>query len=335
MQSTYAAADHIAERRDEMNVLIIGGAGFLGANLARTCLTAGARVTILDSLESRLDSTTANLRAIWDHVRFVQGSMADGSSLPDVIDGQDVIFNCAGQTSHPLSLQDPLYDLEINCVANLKLLETLRGLKSTARIVYASTSTIVGRAPGEVVDEDHGERPLDIYSANKGAAEKYYRIYHHVFGLRTLALRFANLYGPYGKGSPEFGFINHFIAQAWSGNTIRIFGDGLQTRNALYVEDAAEAMLVASSHDELLGETHFVVHDEHLPVRRIAEEIVDVLGRGSIEHIGWSDERMRIELDQVLISGRRFREATGWSPRHSFREGMERTRAVLARTEVL
>jgi UDP-glucose 4-epimerase len=327
--------DQITVGRSEMNVLIIGGAGFLGSNLARACLAAGARVTILDSLEARLDSTTANLQAIWDDVVFIKGSMADEGSLPAMLGGQDVIFNCAGQTSHPLSLQDPLYDLEINCVANLKLLETLRRIKSTATIVYASTATIVGRAPGELVDEDHGERPLDIYSANKGAAEKYYRIYHHVFGLRTLALRFANLYGPYGKGSPEFGFINHFIAQAWHGDTIRIFGEGLQTRNALYVEDAAEAMLDASSHDELLGETHFVVHGEHLTVRRIAEEMVHVLGRGAIEHVGWPDERMRIELDQVLISGRRFHEATGWAPRHSFREGMERTKAVLERTELV
>src|SRR5205085_12189275 len=144
------------------------------------------------------------------------------------------------QTSHPLSLQDPVHDAEINCVGNLKLLEAVRLINPAAVVVYTSSSTVIGRAVGDLIDEKHGEKPLDIYSANKGAAEKYYRIYHRVHDLKTIVLRFANLYGPYGKGYAEFGFINYFISLAWAGKAVDLFGSGEQTRNVLYAEDAAE-----------------------------------------------------------------------------------------------
>ena len=192
-----------------MNILVIGGAGFLGSNLVRRCLAEpGNSVTVLDTLDPMLRTTTRNLREVWDRIKFVRGDMADEPLIADLVQGKDVIFNCAAQTSHPLSLQDPIHDAQINCVGNLKLLEAVRLLNPAAVVVYTSSSTVIGRAVGDVIDESHGEKPLDIYSANKGVAEKYYRIYNRVHDLKTVALRFANLYGPYGKGFAEFGFVN-------------------------------------------------------------------------------------------------------------------------------
>jgi UDP-glucose 4-epimerase len=313
-----------------MNILIVGGAGFLGANLARRCLRdTGNRVTVLDSLEPHLRASTEPLREVWDRVRFVHGSMADDRLVADVVQGQDVILNCAAQTSHPLSLQLPLYDAEINCLGNLKLLETVRLLNPGAVIVYASSSTVIGKAVGDVVDETHGEKPLDIYSANKGVAEKYHRIYHRVHGLKTVVLRFANLYGPYGKGYPEFGFVNYFIHLACADQEIRIFGAGQQTRNVMYVEDAAEILYRAALDERLLGETYFAVHDEHFTVLSIAAQIVRTFGRGRIVHVEWPDERQRIEIDKVRISGARLRALTGWAPAFSLAQGLEKTRRIM------
>lgn len=313
-----------------MRILVLGGAGFLGANLVRRCLSEdGNQVTVLDSLEPRLRSTTDSLKDVWGDIEFVEGDIRDQSLMGDLVEGQDVVFNCAAQTSHPLSLEDPLFDAEINCVGNLRVLEALRVRNPGAVVVYTSSSTVIGRAVGEVIDEGHGEKPLDVYSANKGVAEKYYRIYHVVHDLKTITLRFANLYGPHGKGAPEFGFVNYFIDLAWRGQDIRVFGDGGQTRNIMHVEDAADILYRCALDPSLSGKMFFAVHDEHLSVRAIADRVVAAFENGRVIQVPWPDVRRRIEVEQVWISPTLLRKLTGWSPRYSFDEGLRRTREIM------
>jgi UDP-glucose 4-epimerase len=313
-----------------MNILIIGGAGFLGANLVRRCLQdASNKVTVLDTLDPQLKATTTNLRGVWDKIRFVRGSMADEPMIADMVQGQDVIFNCAAQTSHPLSLQLPVHDAEINCLGNLKLLEAVRLLNPKAVVVYTSSSTVIGKAEGDLVDETHGEKPLDIYSANKGVAEKYYRIYNRVHDMRTVVLRFANLYGPYGKGFPEFGFVNYFISLAWTGQAINVFGPGDQTRNLMYVEDAAEILYRSAQDKRLVGEVFFAAHEEHVAVIDIAKEIVRVMGKGKLNHVEWPEERRRIEIDKVHIDSSLLYKTAGWKPKFSFAEGLAKTKEIM------
>lgn len=313
-----------------MNILVLGGAGFLGANLVRRCLAEpGANVLVVDSLDPHLRSSTQNLRDVWPQLTFVRGDMRDEHLLASVVQGKDVIFNCAAQTSHPLSIQYPLLDADINCLGNLKLLESVRLLNPSAVVVYTSSSTVIGKADEAVVDETHGERPLEIYSANKGVAEKYYRIYHTLHGLKTVVLRFANLYGPYGKGYSEFGFINYFIHLAWLDDEIKIFGTGNQERNVMYVDDATEILWQAAHDSRLIGETFFATSEEHLSVAEIARKTVDGLERGRVTHIEWPEERLRIEIDRVQFSAARLRAITGWKPRYDFDAGLGLTKAVL------
>jgi UDP-glucose 4-epimerase len=313
-----------------MNILIIGGAGFLGANLVRRCLAEpDVSLTVMDSLDPHLHSTTRHLQEVWPRIRFVRGDMRDETLLAEIVQGQDIIFNCAAQTSHPLSIQYPLLDAEINCLGNLKLLESIRLLNSSARIVYTSSSTVIGKALTEVVDEDHWERPLEIYSANKGVAEKYYRIYHTIHDLNTVVLRFANLYGPYGKGYQEFGFINYFIHQAWTDQEIKIFGTGNQSRNVLYVDDATEILWRSANEPRLVGESWFATSDLHLTVAEIAEKVVQVFQRGRVTHIEWPDERKRIEIDHVVFSSERLRSIVNWSPATDLETGLLRIKSIL------
>lgn len=313
-----------------MKVLIIGGAGFLGANLVRRCLAEpGTQVTVMDSLDPHLHSTINNLQKVWSQIRFVRGDMRDETLLAEIVQGQDLIFNCAAQTSHPLSIQYPLLDAEINCLGNLKLLEAIRLLNKDAVVVYTSSSTVIGKALSEVVDEDHWERPLEIYSANKGVAEKYYRIYHTIHNLKTLVLRFANLYGPYGKGYPEFGFVNYFIDLAWNNQEIKIFGTGDQTRNVMYVDDATDILWRAAREPQLVGETYFATSDQHLAVRQIAETIVKVFQRGKVTHVEWPEERRRMEIEHVRFSSARLRAAVGSYSSYDLVAGLQRTKAIL------
>ena len=313
-----------------MKVLIIGGAGFLGANLVRRCLAQPeTKITVMDSLEPHLHADTGNLREIWNRIDFIRGDLRNETLLAEVVQNQDVIFNCAAQTSHPLSIQYPLLDAEINCLGNLKLLEAIRLLNKDAVVVYTSSSTVIGKALHDVVDEDHWERPMEIYSANKGVAEKYYRIYHTIHDLKTVVLRFANLYGPYGKNYPEFGFVNYFMHLALTDQEIRIFGTGDQSRNVMFVDDATEILWQAAHEPRLIGDTFFATSPEHLSVSKIAETIVTVFQCGKVVHVEWPEDRRRIEIEHVKFSSARLKAITGWQAKYDFMSGLQQTKAVL------
>ncbi len=317
-----------------MNILILGGAGFFGANLVRRCLSDDKnRVTVVDSLDPRLKSSFENLEEVSASIEFIKGDIRDSRLMESVVPGKDVIFNCAGQTSHPISLNDPFFDAEINCTGNLTVLEAVRKCNKDVRIIYTSSSTVIGKAMGDIVTETHSEYPLDIYSANKCVAEKYYYIYHRVHGIKTLSLRFANLYGPYGKGDAEFGFINYFIWLAANNREIFIFGDGNQTRNVMYVEDAADLLYSCVFHNALYGDVYFAVHKEHYPVIEIAKEIVSVFGKGRLSKKRWPRIRKRIEIGDAIISGAKLYYETQWEPKFSLREGLTRTKMIMDRRQ--
>jgi len=316
-----------------MNILIIGGAGFLGSNLVRRCLRDPKnKVTVVDSLEPKLKSNKDNLKPVLGSIEFIKGSMGDAALMNKLVKKKDVIFNCAGQTSHPLSIENPFLDVEINCLGNLTLLESVRKYNKKALVIYTSSSTVIGQALGQVVDESHGELPLDIYSANKGVAEKYYRIYNRIYDLRTVSLRFANLYGPYGKGYPEFGFINYFISLAQKGEAIKIYGDGSQNRNVMYVEDACDLLYECVKHKNIFGNVYFAVHREHYSVLDIAKEIISVFGKGKIKKIAWPDIRKRIEINNVVISAAKLYYQIQLEPKYDLRQGLLKTKKVFEST---
>lgn len=313
-----------------MNILILGGAGFLGCNLVRQCLRdKNNNLTVIDSLDPRLKSSFDNLKDISNAIEFIQGDIRDITFMERTVQGKDVIFNCAAQSSHPLSIKDPLFDTEINCLGNLSLLESVRKYNKNALIVYTSSSTVIGKAIGNIVTEHHIELPLDIYSANKCVAEKYYYIYHKVHDIKTLSLRFANLYGQYGKGFPDFGFINYFIWLAGNDQEITIFGDGSQSRNVMYVEDATDLLYTCISHDNLFGDVYFAVHKEHYSVLEIAQEIISVFGKGKIVKEKWPNYRKKIEIGDVIFSGAKLHYETGWEPKHTLREGLLKTKEIM------
>jgi len=313
-----------------MNILILGGAGFLGCNLVRRCLgDSNNIVTVVDSLDPIFKSSFENLQGTANAIEFIQGDMRDTALMEKVVQGKDVIFNCAAQTSHTISIKDPIFDAEINCIGNLNLLEAVRKFNKNARIIYTSSSTVIGRSISDIVTESHVEFPLDIYSANKCVAEKYYYIYHKVHNIKTLSLRFANLYGQYGKGFSDFGFINYFIWLAANDREITVFGDGRQSRNVMYVEDAADLLYHCISHDRLYGGVYFAVHREHYPVLRIAREIISVFGKGKLVKKRWPQVRKKIEVGDIIISGAKLYYETQWEPQYTLREGLLRTKEIM------
>jgi len=313
-----------------MNILILGGAGFMGNNLVRKCLEKGRhKILVVDSLDPQLKSTLRNLKEVLPKITFIKGSILNKTLMNKVVRNQHIIFNCAGQTSHPLSLKNPFLDTKINCLGNLTVLEAIKNSNKKARVIYTSSSTVIGKAIGETVDEKHGEKPLDIYSTNKGVAEKYYYIYSKVHGLNTLSLRFANLYGPYGKASPDFGFINYFIDLAHHDKEITIYGTGRQMRNIMYIEDAAEMLYTCAQKQEVFNDIYFAVHREHCSILNIAKEIIKTFGKGSLKTIPWPHIRKKIEIDNVYISGAKLFYKIKWEPKFNLKSGLEKTKNIM------
>jgi UDP-glucose 4-epimerase len=318
-----------------VNILILGGAGFLGNSLVRACLAQGGNhVVVVDSLDPSLRSEKANLADTLESIEFIEGDIRNLPLLRDLVKHQDLVFNCAAQTSHTQSISDPVFDAEINCIGNLNVLEAVRAISPDAVVAYPSTSTVIGKALTDEIDEDHIERPLEIYSAHKGVAEKHYQIYSQVHNLKTVVLRFANLYGPYGKGFPEFGFLNYFIHLANTGQDITVYGEGGQARNVMFVDDAADILLRCATDSRLYGGLYFATHHEHLNVSQIAHKIVDTFQRGQVVTVDWPEERRRIEIDSVRFSSAKLRDITGWEPRYSFDEGLASTKKTLETTAV-
>jgi len=319
-----------------MRVLILGGAGFIGSNLARRCLQeSGWSVRILDSLDPRLKSSKANIQDILERIEFIEGDIRDQDLLERLMPTTDIVFHAAAQTSHPYSLQDPLFDTEVNCIGSIKVLEAVKRQNPNAVCIYISTTTVIGRAQSEIIDEDHVERPTEMYSANKGVAEKYYQIYNRVFGLKSFALRIPNVFGPYGKPLPEFSFINFFISKVWANESIDIFGTGESVRNVMFVDDAVDLLICAALEPKLFGEILFATTHYHHSVREIAEKIIEVMGRGRLNLIAWPSDRKAIEVGNQRFSAERLFKIVSWRPRWSLEDGLLKTRKHLASREKL
>ncbi|MEK7636756.1 MAG: NAD(P)-dependent oxidoreductase [Patescibacteria group bacterium] len=327
--------------KNDVNVLIFGAAGFLGTNLVQKWAKErpSANITAVDLMHPFFQSTRNGIESIvknkksFPKIHFIEGDIRDRSLLKRLIPNADVIYNCAAQTSHQHSFTNPVFDASINCIGNLELLSVIKELNPRAKVIYPSSSTVIGKATRDTTDETDREDPRDIYSANKCVAEKYYQIFNWQYGLRTVVLRFANLYGPYGKADPLFGFVNHFIHRAWHDQEIKIFGDGLQKRNVMFVDDAVEILWRAAWDDHLIGQPYFAVHHEHWSVKDIASEIVRQFSRGKIVCIPWPEERKRMEIDNAVISGELLKKTIDWKPKYTLQEGLLRTKEFFVQNE--
>jgi UDP-glucose 4-epimerase len=307
-------------------VLVTGGLGFIGSNLARQLVALGADVLLVDSLIPDYGGNLFNIDGVADRLRVNVADIRQQSTMNYLVRDQAVIFNLAGQVSHIDSMRDPYTDLEINCRSQLTILEACRYHNPGVKLVFAGTRQVYGRPDSLPVNESHLVRPTDVNGINKAAGEYYHLVYNNVFGIRACSLRLTNVYGPRQllKHNRQ-GFIAWFIRLAIQNGTISIYGDGSQLRDFVYVDDATDAFLRAGATDACNGEVFNVGGTEPVSHRDLTTLLVDVAGSGRVEYVEWPPEKKVIDIGSFYADSTKFTRTTGWTPSVSLREGLSRT----------
>lgn len=318
-------ADYRTYYRDR-RVMITGGLGFIGSNLARQLVQLGADVLLVDSMIPGYGGNFHNILGIEDRVRVNVADVRQESTMNHLVQGRAVIFNLAGQVSHIDSMRDPYTDLEINCRSQLSILEACRRYNPGARVVFAGTRQVYGKPDFLPVTERHLVRPTDVNGINKAAGENYHLLYNHVFGIRACSLRLTNVYGPRQLVEHNRqGFIGWFIRTAVEGGEIQIYGDGSQLRDFVYVDDAADAFLRAGASDACDGEVFNVGGRAPISHRELVALLLEVAGTGTVRLVEWPAEKKAIDIGSFYADSSKFTAAVGWEPTVDLREGFERT----------
>lgn len=308
-------------------VLITGGAGFIGSNLALRLVEDGAKVTVLDAMLPSAGGNLFNLRPCRDAVRFVQLNMREGGALPEIVRDKEYIFNLAGQVSHQDSIADPISDMESNICSALNLLEACRHHNPEARVIYTGTRQVYGRPKYLPVDEAHPLNPVDFNGISNLAGEEYHLLYSNIFGIKTVCFRLTNTYGPRLLiKHPRQGFIGWFVNRALMGQPIHLFGGGKQIRDLNFVEDVVDALLLAITEERCLGKV-FNLSGERADLFSVASQLVGLTGKGRVVSVPFPEDLKIIDIGDYYCTSRCFSDLTGWIPKVGLDEGLKRTMA--------
>jgi UDP-glucose 4-epimerase len=303
--------------------LITGGLGFIGSNLAHQLVNLGADVVIVDSLIPEYGGNLTNVQGLEDQVRINIADVRDEHSMKFLVQGHDYLFNLAGQVSHIDSMENPFNDLDINCRAQLSILEACRHNNPAIKIIFASTRQVYGKPDYVPVDERHPLHPTDVNGINKMAGEWYHILYNNVYGIRTCVLRLTNTYGPrmLVKHARQTA-LGWFIRQALNDEQISIYGDGQQQRDYNYIDDVIDAMMLAAIRPAADGQIYNLGGDAPINHLELIQTLIEVAGSGSYRLIPFPPEKARIDIGSVYSDYSRIHAALGWRPTTSLRDGL-------------
>lgn len=306
-------------------VIITGGLGFIGSNLARRLVEYGADVLLVDSLIPEYGGNLFNINGIEHKVKVNISDVRDRFGMSALIRDRDFLFNLAGQTSHMDSMTDPHTDLEINCRAQLSILEACREHNPDIRIVFASTRQIYGRPDYLPVDEKHPVRPVDVNGINKMAGEWYHILYHNVYGIRACALRLTNTIGPRMRiKDARQTFLGIWVRCVIEGKPFEVWG-GEQRRDFTYIDDAVHAFLLAASDERAPGKIFNLGDERVVSLRDLADMLVSVTEGATYTIKRFPADRKRIDIGDYYGDYSLIKTTLGWEPRVSLQGALEQT----------
>jgi len=319
-------ADNTFEYYAGKRVLITGGLGFLGSTLAIKLVGLGASVSILDGMIEDLGGNFFNIEPVRDQVEVCIANLNDRSATTHLCRDKDLIFNIGMQSSHLDSMEKPLYDLELNIIPQLSFLESVRTANPTVKILYIGSRAQFGPVRKLPINEESPLSPADIYAVGKQTVEWYHLLYNTICGLRSLAIRLGNTYGPrHQMKHAKYGVQNFLLRLALEGKEIQVFGDGLQLREMIYVDDVIEALLMLGANDRAIGQVFCIGTHEKITFVELVQTIIEACGSGSYRHVPWPKERERIEVGHVDTDFTKLETLTGWRPVTSLRKGLKQT----------
>jgi UDP-glucose 4-epimerase len=307
-------------------VLITGGAGMIGSTIAHILVEQGAEVTVLDAMLPLYGGNSFNLKNILDKIVFVQGDIRDPELVKKSVDGMDYVFNLAAQVSYVDSNLDPMLDLDINCGGHLNVLLALSQFNRRAKVVFTSSRFVYGSIDYNPVDENHPFNCLSVYGIHKLAGEKYYRFFHDAHDLDTVSVRIANPYGPRQQMKhAKYGIVNWFVRLALEGKPLTIFGEGLQKRDYVFVEDLAAGIVTSILSQNTNGKVYNLGSGVGTPFIDMVRLIAEVIPGTEIQYLPWPQDRYLVETGDFIADISKIRKDMGWVPQISLQEGIEKT----------
>lgn len=311
---------------EEKKVIITGGLGFIGSNLAHRLIDLGAIVTLIDSLSPEYGGNLFNVNEIKDRLHINISDVRDASSMAYLVQGKDYIFNLAGQTSHLDSMRDPFTDLQINCVAQLSILEACRKHNPNVKIIYAGTRQIYGKPMYLPVDEKHLLQPTDVNGINKMAGEWYHILYNNVYGIRGVSLRLTNTYGPRMRVRDDRQtFLGIWIKRLIESEPLQVYGDGQQLRDFNYIDDVVDAIILAAHQEEANGCIFNLGSSEVINLKDLAELMIKINDGGSYDIIPFPGDRKKIDIGDYYSDYSHIKNILNWNPKVGLNEGLSKT----------
>lgn len=306
-------------------VLVTGGLGFIGSNLAVRLAQDGAEVTVIDSSVPGCGSNPFNIAFSSPKIRVINDDIGALFAHKSAISGTDVVFNMAGEISHINSMRDPVRDLELNTTSQLRFLLALREICPGVRVVYASTRQVYGVPQYLPINESHPVNPIDFNGIHKHAAASYHRLLSDAGDIDATILRLTNVYGPrMALNIPEQGVLGHFFRRALLGQDLEVFGDGQQLRDPVYIDDIVEVCLLAGSRSRLPVTNLNVGGRDALHLADIAR-VLAAAGGGQLRFRPFPDGHKSIDIGSFSTDNSLIRETLGWEPQIPFAEGARRT----------
>jgi len=306
-------------------ILILGGLGMIGSNLACKLVACDAEVTIVDAFIEPFGANFFNVSRIKEKVNINITDIRDTEAMKILVRDKDIIFNLAGQISHNDSIDNPLLDADLNYIGHLNVMECVKQYNPKAKVLFSGSRLQFGLIHSLPVNENHPLNPRTPYALNKTASEQMYNYYNNIYGIHTVVFRIANPYGIRCQMKhSKYSIVNFFIRQAMQNATIKVFGDGKQIRDYIYVEDLIDAFILASVSDNTSGETYNIGSGTGTAFIDMVETIIDVVDKGKVEYASWPDDYLNVETGDYITDISKISSGLGWKPRIELREGIEK-----------
>jgi nucleoside-diphosphate-sugar epimerase len=312
----------------DKNILITGGLGFIGSNLANELVKCDANVTIFDANIDRYGANYHNISDIRNDVCVVERDIRQKNNISGEVRDSDIIFHLAAQLSRTYSMENPQYDNDINCKGTLNILKSIKKSGRDIPIIFSSSQSVYG-VPDELpITERTSTNPIDIYGTNKLTAEEYIRVFSRAYGISYSIGRFTNVYGPRAQlGNPQYGVINKFIKSALNGGELTVYEPGTMKRDFIFVEDVVDALLSLGENVTKKEQNgiYIVGSGEKISIRRMAETIVDCSNSGEVVLTDWPSDWGSIQIGDLSFNIQKLKDILDWEPTTDFKCGVEAT----------